>query len=267
VTVAGYPWRQALRLAAIAAVLGIIPLATYFAYVYSIFERLTIPYYYEVVPMFRDGAQQGFGGVGWPQAGAAWFLTVHPYRGVFFWAPWTILALIGCALATRRTGTARLWGWMGLWGFASYLAMASGYYMWWGGWSMGARLMSPMLASLPMGLAEVLRPDRSKGWWWAFVAASVVSIALCLPLSALNPQVEEGNSYATLRWAKIGDPLDVPQFRYLKMVYSGEWFRDQIPRRLFMRVLPYAAFIAAGGILVVAARRSRSSVQPGDAVG
>ena len=178
-----------------------------------------------------------------------------------------ILALIGCGLATRRAGTPRLWGWMGLWGFASYLALASGYYMWWGGWSMGARLMTPMLALVPMGLAEVLRADRSKRWWCAFVAASVVSIALCLPVSIINPQVEEGNSYERLRWAKIGDSLDVPQFRYLKMVYSGEWFQDQIPRRLFMRVLPFAASIAAAGILLVAAKRSRSSAQPGEASG
>jgi hypothetical protein len=266
-TVRAYPRPQAMRLAAVAAAAGVVPLAIYFAYIYAIFERLTIPYYYIVVPLFREGTQQGFLGIGWPQPGAAWFLTVHPYRGVFFWAPWMILALIGCVMATRRTGTARLWGWMGLWGFASYLALASGYYMWWGGWSMGARLMSPMLASVPMGLAELLRRDRSKGWWWTFVAASVVSIALCLPVSIINPQVEEGNTYERLRWAQIGDSLDVPQFRYLKMVYSGEWFGDQIPVPLFMRVLPFAAFVAAGGILLAAAKRSRSPAPLSDASG
>ena len=212
--------------------------------------------------------QQGFLGISWPRAGPAWFLTFHPYRGVFFWAPWMLLALVGCVLALRRAGRARVWGAAGIWAFVAYLTMASGYYMWWGGWSMGARLMSPMLAALPLGLIEILRPGRSKAWWWSFVAATVVSIVLCVPVSFINPQVEEGNTYPRLRYAQVGDSLDVPQYRYLKMWYSGEFmFQDRVPRRLVMRFLPIGAFIVAGVLLARAAARYPSPALTSDGDG
>jgi hypothetical protein len=152
----------------------------------------------------------------------------------------------------------------------AYLAMASGYYMWWGGWSMGARLMSPMLAALPLGLIEILRPGRSNAWWWAFVAASAVSIVLCLPVALINPQVEEGNTYPRLRYAQVGDSLEVPQYRYLKMWYGGEFmFQDRVPRRLVMRFLPIGAFIVAGVLLARAAAwyPSPASTSDGDGAG
>lgn len=258
-----YPRRQGMTQAAIAAAMGLVPLGLYFGYTYLIFGRPTIPYHYIALPLFREGMQQGFLGIGWPRLGAAWFLTIHPYRGLFFWSPWLLLALIGCGVATRRAGTERLWGWMGLWSFASYLALASGYYMWWGGWAMGPRLMSPMLAAVPMGLVPLLRRDRSTVWWWMFVVATVVSIALCLPVSFINPQVEEGNTFAALRWAAAGDALDVPQFRLLSSYYSGAWFQGLIPRHFFLRILPLAAFVAACCILVLAARRTQSSTAHG----
>lgn len=251
-----YDRPTALKLASIGAVMGAIPLVIYVGHTYLIFGRPTIPYYYIVVPLFREGTQQGFLGIGWPRLGPAWFLTVHPYRGVFFWAPWMLLALAGCVLALRRSGRPRMLGAMGLWAFAAYLALSSGYYMWWGGWSMGARLMSPMLAAVPLGLIEILRPGRARAWWIAFVGATVVSIVLCQPVAFINPQVEEGNTYERLRWVQIGDRLDVPQYRYLRMWYGGEFFvQDLIPRRLFMRTLPIAALFVAGGILWRASRR------------
>lgn len=249
-TIARYDSAVAVKRAMAAAAAGAVPLIIYVGHTYLIFGRPTIPYYYIVVPLFREGTQQGFLGIGWPQLGAAWFLTVHPYRGVFFWGPWMLLALIGCVLMLRRDGRPRLIGAMGLWSFAAYLALASGYYMWWGGWSMGARLMSPMLAAVPLGLIGVLGPGRVRAWWLAFVGATALSIVLCHPVALINPQVEEGNTYERLRWARVGDSLDVPQYRYLRMWYDGEFFfQDLIPRRVFMRTLPIAAFVIAGGIL------------------
>ncbi len=258
--VAGHQRAAAVRLAAAGAIAGAAMLIVYVGHTYLIFGKPTIPYYYIVVPLFQEGTQQGFLGIGWPRLGPAWFLTFHPYRGVFFWAPWMLLALAGCVMALRRDGRARVWGATGVWAFVAYLVMTSGYYMWWGGWSMGARVMSPMLAAVPLGLIEVLRPGRSRVWWSAFVAAAVVSIVLCLPVSLINPQVEEGNTYPRLRWARVGDSLDVPQFRYVWMWYSGEFmFQDRIPRRLLMRFLPIGALTAAGVLLAIAARGQPSS--------
>lgn len=255
-TVFGYERAVAVRLAAIAAAAGTIPLIIYVGHTYLIFGKPTIPYYYIVVPLFREGTQQGFLGIGWPRLGAAWFLTVHPYRGVFFWAPWMLLALAGCVIGIRTPGRDRILGLMGVWSFVAYLAMASGYYMWWGGWSMGARLMSPMLAALPLGLATVLRADRHPAWWRAFVLAAIIAMVLCMPVALINPQVEEGNTYERLRWVAIGDSIDVPQFRYWLWYYTGGfWFQDLVPRHLVMRIAPLVAFVIAGGILWRASRR------------
>ena len=249
-TVWRYERPLAMRLTIVAAVAGAASMVVYVGHTYLIFGRPTIPYYYIVVPLFREGTQQGFLGISWPRPGPAWFLTFHPYRGVFFWGPWMLLAVVGCALALRRPGRTRTFGAMGLWAFIAYLGLASGYYMWWGGWAMGPRLMSPMLAALPLGLIEVLRPERSRIWWRLFAGTSVIAMLLCVPISFINPQVEEGNTYERLRWARVGDPLDVPQFRYLRMWYGGEWFGDGIPVPLAMRVLPIAAFVAAAGLLM-----------------
>jgi hypothetical protein len=266
--IARYPQPTAMKFAASGAIAGAIMMVLYVGHTYLIFGKPTIPYYYIVVPLFREGTQQGFLGISWPRVGPAWFLTFHPYRGVFFWAPWMLLTLVGCVLALRRAGRARVLGVAGIWAFVAYLAMASGYYMWWGGWSMGARLMSPMLAALPLGLIEILRPGRSDAWWWSFVAASAVSIVLCLPVSFINPQVEEGNTYPRLRYAQVGDSLDVPQYRYLKMWYGGEFmFQDRVPRRLVMRFLPIGAFIVAGVLLARAAARYPSSAFTSDGDG
>jgi hypothetical protein len=266
--VARYPRETAMRLAGSGAAAGASMILLYVGHSYLIFGKPTIPYYYEVVPLFREGMQQGLLGISWPRIGPAWFLTVHPYRGVFFWAPWTLLALVGCVLAVRRGGRPRVLGAAGIWTFVAYLTMASGYYMWWGGWSMGARLMSPMLAALPFGLIEILRPARSKAWWRAFVAAAVVSIALCLPVSFINPQVEEGNTYARLRDARVGDSLEVPQYRYLKMWYSGEFmFQDRVPRRLVLRSLPIGAFVVSAILLARAAARYPPPAFPSDGNG
>ena len=261
---ADQPGARRAGMLAIGAAAGALPLLLFFAYTYSIFGRPTIPYEFEALPLFRDGMSQGVMGITWPKVGPAWFLTVHPYRGVFFWAPWLLVALAGCVMGTRQTGTRRLWGWMGLWAFVSYLIMTSGYYMWWGGWSMGARLMTPMMAAVPMGLVETCRRDRSVAWWRTLVGAGVVSMALCLPVSLINPQVEQGHEHETLVAAEIGDALGAPQFRYLRLYYGGSWFAGQTPRHLAVRVLPLAGLTAGACILLVAAARLPRPRRGGD---
>ena len=80
---------------------------------------------YEVIPLFREGMSNGLMGMTRPRVSFAWFLTFHPYRGVFFWSPWILIALAGCVLGTRSTGNRRVFGWMGLWAFTSALLMNS----------------------------------------------------------------------------------------------------------------------------------------------
>ena len=115
--------------------------------------------------MFRDAMSRGVMGISWPRLGPLWFLTVHPYRGILFWSPWIVAALVGSLLALRGSTNRRMWGWMSLWMFCATVLANSGYYMWWGGWAMGPRLLLPMMTAVPMGLAELCRAERSRRWW------------------------------------------------------------------------------------------------------
>ena len=198
---------------------------------------------------------KGLMGMTRPRLSFAWFLTFHPYRGVFFWSPWVLLALAGCVLGTRSTGDRRVFGWMGLWAFTSALLMNSSYYMWWGGFSMGARLMLPMMAAVPLGLGEVCRRERSSIWWWALVCTGVISCVLTIPLVLTDPQMPQIEDTDRLLEVSLTSALRVPQFEYLRMYYVGEWFRGAGSRDHLLRVLPLVAIAFAAAILVRIAGR------------
>ncbi len=235
------PVRFAIARVTLAAAGAAVPLGLLAWYCLTVFGELTIPYRYEVVTEFREGMAQGFMGITTPRLGPAWFLTVHPYRGMFFWSPWTLLALVGCVMGTQHTG--------------AYLLFNSAYYMWWGGWAMSARLMLPMMASLPMGLAEICRPERSVAWWRGLVAAGVVSVALSAPVSVISPQLDQGHTNQALRAATIATPLGVPQVGPLREFYTGSWFVSKRRRLVLIRALPLATITIGSLILVMAARR------------
>jgi hypothetical protein len=237
-----------------AVVCGVAPIALFAAYSYSIFGTLSLPYQYEFLPLFREGMSQGLMGMTRPRLSFAWFLTFHPFRGVFIWSSWVLLALAGCVMATRSIGVRREYGWMGLWAFACALYMNSSYYMWWGGSSMGARLMLPMMAAVPLGLVEVCRPDRSRLWWRAFLCAGAVSCALCVPLSLIDPQTHQILDTAVLLKVTLSSSLPVPQLIDLQKYYSGDWFFGPESRDHLIRVAPLFAFAIAASVLFRTAR-------------
>ena len=174
------PAASRLRHLLAAAVGGAAPLIAFFTYTFWIFGTPSIPYQFEASPLFRAEMARGLMGITTPRLAPAWFLTFHPYRGVIFWSPWILVALAGCLMGLKATGRRRTWGWMGLWAFAASLVFNSGYHMWWGGWAMGARLMLPMMAALPMGLTEACRTGRRRAWWATLVVSGIASVAsLC----------------------------------------------------------------------------------------
>jgi hypothetical protein len=234
---------------------GAIPVALFAAYSYSIFGTLSLPYQYEVLPLFREGMSQGVMGMTKPRLSFMWFLTFHPFRGVFFWSSWILIALAGCVMGTRSTGNRRVFGWMGLWAFAAALYMNSSYYMWWGGFSMGARLMLPMMAAVPLGLGEVCRRERSPIWWWALVCTGVISCLLNMPLALTDPQMPQMADTADLLKVSLTSALRVPQFEYLRMYYSGDWFWGPDSRDHLLRVLPLVGIALAVVVLYRTARR------------
>ncbi len=240
---------------------GALPLIAFAVYSYSIFGAVSVPYQYETLPLFREGMSHGIMGVTTPRLGPLWFLTFHPYRGIFFWSPWILIALAGSAMAVRDHGLRRTLGWMGMWSFAAALYLTSSYYMWWGGFSMGPRLMLPMMATVPFGLIEVCRRDRSRLWWLAFVATGAISIALSLPLSLIDPQMPQIEDTADLLVVSPAKPLRVPQFDYLRQFYSGDWFSGAQSDQA-LRLLPLVALPLVAAIFVQTARRLPRDTSP-----
>ncbi len=216
---------------AVAAFAGFVPLSLFLAHTYHIYGEFTIPYRFEIEERFREGMAQGLMGITTPRASNAWFISVHPYRGIFFWSPILLLGLIGCALATRQFGKRRFIGWLGIWCFVSYFYVNISYYMWWGGWSMGPRLLIPAIPFALMGIGELLRNDRlsfffQKPTLWKATVATVIitgliSVALSLPLSLTNPRLPQGNPDPVLDRADFSTKLSVPQFIFLDAFYKG----------------------------------------------
>ena len=202
-------------------------LSLFFLYSYSIFGRFAVPYEYEFSDRFREGMAEGLMGVTLPKLHALYFITVHPFRGLFFWSPIFLFGVLGSILAIKRPGKRSLLGILGIWCFFSYLIFNSGYYMWWGGWCMGPRIMMPMIPFVLLGLGEFTRIDWSKnplliqGAFWALIGVGVVSLALTLPLSLYDPQIPQGNQDQVLANASMETKLEVPHFTVLKMFYGG----------------------------------------------
>ncbi len=242
--------RTCLALLAVSFAGASLPVLLFAWYSASIFGSPTIPYEFEFDPLFREGMRQGFMGVTSPSPHALWFLTLHPFRGILFWSPWIVLAVAGAVLWTRSAGKRRIVGWAAAVSFAFYVLFNAGYYMWWGGWCMGPRLMLPMFALLPVALAEVVRVRKRPYLWWTFAVLGTVAIALNMPVAVMEPQIPQGNPTDLLFAARIGDSLAVPQAVYWRWFFSPQTYLG-IPGN----VLSHGGAVLAPLLLMILAAR------------
>ncbi len=226
-----------------AALGGVLPLAIFAIYTLAIFGSLSVPYRYEADPLFQIGMSQGFMGVTGFQPAALYYLTIHPYRGLFFWSPVLAVAAVGAVrlLVSRRIpgadlpGQSRCGSWprtfppdfsrwaggLGIVLLAAYLLFNASYYMWWGGWAMGPRLLIPAIPFLGVGLAGV--------WTWGrwgrviVVIAGVISIVLTLPPSLVDPQTPMWfHKWPDLLHPAVSQNLKPEQFLQIKLFAHGE---------------------------------------------
>ncbi|MDX1971657.1 MAG: hypothetical protein SFY68_03900, partial [Candidatus Sumerlaeia bacterium] len=184
------------------------------AYSVSIFGSPTIPYEYEYLEEFRVNMAQGVMGVKEPRLAVAYFLTVHPFRGIFFWSPWILLALWGALEGLRRGGMERRLGALIFGAFFGYLVFNSGYWMWWGGFGMGPRLMLPAFAVLPLGCGLFLvKASRTRCLILGLLL--FLSVLGNQPVSWLEPQTPVGGTpQQVLESIQFGDSVEVSQFVY-----------------------------------------------------
>ena len=123
---------------------------------------------------------------GRPHARLLWGVLFSPHRGLFFFSPVLVLAVVGLVLAfLRRQRRAELLVAAGV--FVSYVLMNASFQGWgkaWaGGWSFGPRYLIPGMAllALPLALAFARVPRLT-------LAAAVYSFGLTLLGMAVDPQ-------------------------------------------------------------------------------
>ncbi|MGD1993610.1 MAG: hypothetical protein PVI59_10480 [Anaerolineae bacterium] len=108
-------------------------------------------------------------------------------RGLFIWAPLTLLAVVGWVILGRRRR------WLAVCLGLAFLLQAfinGGVIDWWGGWSFGMRRMTELYPLFVVGLACLLGWAADRPGWvrWVLWALTMVGLAfsLLLLLSHLN---------------------------------------------------------------------------------
>ena len=180
------PRRQLLWIAAGAA-LPVVMLLSYHAIAFG--GPFTLPYAFST----QEPRHRGFFmGVGVPSPRALYYLLIDEYRGLFYSAPWLLLAVPGAALLARSRvflGEGAVCGAIAL----SYIWLSSSLTDWHGGAGLGPRhlvAILPFLALCVGGLFAMKVPR------WIRVAALVTaglgvsfSMTLMLVGTAVKPEV------------------------------------------------------------------------------
>jgi hypothetical protein len=158
-----YGWKRAAWLAA-GAVPTAIALAAYHWIVFG--GPLTTPYEFSTQ---KNRSQGVFMGIGAPNANALWHILFSDYRGLFFSAPWLLIAIPGAARLARTRGPEVGVCFAIVYGF---LWLNMSIVDWQGGWAMGARYLVPCIPFLVLLAAGALLGPLRRG----LVAAALVLV-------------------------------------------------------------------------------------------
>jgi hypothetical protein len=196
-------------------------LSIFLIYTQVCFESFTVPYRYEENRIFSTGMRRGFLGITSPNLAVLYYITVHPYRGLFFYSPVLLLYFFGVmwldreprltAVPDGRQVGRQRWRPEALFSLCivfGYLLFNASYYMWWGGWAMGARHLLPMIPFMIPALIWVLRKNQ----WYAGLVylAGGLSIFLTFIPTAVDPQMPQRYHTAILLAPRVSDNLSSP---------------------------------------------------------
>jgi hypothetical protein len=177
------PWPRPGWIAA-GALLPLAGLAAYHAIAFG--SPLTLPYAFSTDSPRRQGAFFGFG---WPSGRVLYAILLSPYRGLFYSAPWLLLAVPG-AVRLWRTGRFRAEAAVASAVTLLYVTLNAGLNDWHGGWASGPRHLVPALPFVALAAAGLLvgrTPGRLERV--AYAAGIALSAALMLAATAVQPEV------------------------------------------------------------------------------
>jgi len=183
------PWSGRSRVLGGLLIGGAIPAVALAAYHATAFGGVfTTGYAFSTQPHRGSGA---FMGIGAPRPEAIWGLTFSAYRGLFFTAPWLLLALPGWFLLWKR---ARAEAAVGLFVAVTFFWMNASLLDWQGGWAPGPRYLVPSLPFWVVGAAGVFlgASGRRRGVFpAAFAVLAGISVTLMLVATSVGPEVSE----------------------------------------------------------------------------
>ncbi|MGZ6317377.1 MAG: hypothetical protein ACXWNQ_08965 [Anaerolineales bacterium] len=145
--------RAILRLGVAGAMGALLPLLMMFAYNYGAFGNpLDLGYAHEASDTFQKGMSAGIMGLQLPSISVLLHITVDPKFGLLWLSPVLILAPIGY-LITLKQRSHRAEAVVSVYAVTVMLVMNAGYYLWWGGYAFGPRLIIPSLSFFIIPLA------------------------------------------------------------------------------------------------------------------
>jgi hypothetical protein len=204
--------RRVVAAVALPALGGAIPLFLMLAYNYACFgSPFSIAYAHMENPVFREGMGRGLMGIGWPRPDALYFLTVHPAHGLFWQSPVLLMSVAGL-FYMRRDSQYRPEALVSATAFVAFLVMNAGYYMWWGGYAFGPRLLIPALPFLCLPL--LFLPAR------LFRLATVFAVVSVFQMFVVTATVIQVPDEGLLRLSR----REIGHFAYTS-IYSVCWPR------------------------------------------
>jgi hypothetical protein len=167
-----WPWREIARAVGGAGAGAIVPIGILLAYHKVCFGS---PWStgYDASTTFAHFHQQGFLGITELRWEAFWGSLFRPDNGLFFLAPWLLLAIPGAVLLARRDGD-RGTAAVGIAVVVIYVLFISSINFWRGGWGVGPRYVTAMLPFMLPMVAALLQALLARPLALAVAASTIV---------------------------------------------------------------------------------------------
>lgn len=132
---------------------------------------------YEYSVLWQGSHSIGLMSLTFPTIDGLWGITFSPYRGLFFFSPFLILAIPGF-ICFWQTGRHRKEFWLMMWATTSFILFNASSVMWSGGFSVGPRYLIPALPFITFPIIFFLDAVDRRLSMFTFVGLAFVSLCL-----------------------------------------------------------------------------------------